>query len=320
MLPIPTALFTFALIALGATPPAWADPVVEEFLEDVDRALSREGATRTSPAESKFCEDRSRIGGYGLYITENREFLCRSTRSLGAYVLGNLKSRELGAVSARLEVRTFTSTQAAATAKRLALDRFGRGDVSILEGAISGCFANAIWDDQYLYILTYHSHIAIGRAPALHTVLKKMLSRGRLASSRGPIGVRGSSGGSSWLLDAQGYKYLKPRYQREQRTERHCCLRQPVFARVVGVAPDDVLWMRERPTARSERIHPLKPSATCVPVLFQKAGSKWWRIIPRHTHNSGCQFRYNTGEARDNSGYAHSRYLRKHKPGECAVY
>lgn len=73
------------------------------------------------------------------------------------------------------------------------------------------------------------------------------------------------------------------------------------LARVVDVASDDVLWVRDGASPRAKRIDELTSAARCVPLAFFGDDAEWWKV-------KGAEGR---------EGFANRRHLALQDASEC---
>jgi hypothetical protein len=261
-------------------PLAFADPPA--LLADIDAVLTSAGATRAETTGT-YCDDA--LGP--PHIQQSRQFLCKRSQPVGTWNLERLRADGGERVSARLGVRRFTSPGEGIEARQLAVELYG-DRIRGLDGGLAWCYADAVWAGDLLWTLEYGCHISLGHVPSLQAVSDLVLAQGE--PYLGAIGVQGLHSGWGTLMDAQHRSVeVRPPW-------RH-------FARVVGVAVGDVLWVRARPPEGGElapKVASLAADARCVPIVGEPNDPAWWLV------RSG-----------DLEGVVASRYLARMSADDC---
>ncbi|GMU58692.1 MAG: hypothetical protein AMXMBFR34_04550 [Myxococcaceae bacterium] len=274
-----TIVLLFAVLTLlGRSVQAEPSNKVQATLEAIDGVLKSEKARRVeAPITGKIPMGRA-LCAADEPGAENRNFLCDRSTLLGHWVLTDLRADGGQRVSAELEARRFASPEDAQAAKVTALERYGGNTVSIYEGAFSWCYLDVIWTEDVIFSLWYGCRISLPHVKSLGRVRSELLKIGEPFGDARIIGVAGTHSGWGGLLESSGR--AAPPLPDAQRF-RH-------FVRVTGVAPDDVLWLRERPQNTSAgakagaKIDKLPPTATCVPLVFvppASAVTAQWAIV-----------------------------------------
>lgn len=274
---------------------------VEAVLSRIDAILAPTKAKRVDAKASpttamglSLCEDLETEPG-----AANRDFLCNRTTPVGRWTLENLRADGGARVSASLEIRSFASKEQAQESKTIALARYGRGDVSIFEGAISWCFLDVFWTDELVFSLWYGCSISLPHVKALGAVRTELLRASEPFAQTGVVGVAGSHSGWSSLIDEQGGKHAPlPDGVRF----RH-------FVKVTNVAADDVLWLRERPQSRAlgAKLDKIPATASCLPLVFvppsRPAGqAEGWAMV----------------KFKGREGWVNRRYIAEQAAEECS--
>lgn len=277
----------FGVLTLLATGVAGQTEDTSPLLAEIDRVLSPTGARRERLRESPLCDVRGRRSEPGA---ENRGFLCQSSSRIGSWRLERLLAHGGERVSADLEIRQFSSPQAAHEAKRTALERYGGEDPAFVsEGAISWCFLTVYWTETLVLALRYGCHISLPHVKALGRVQELLRARATPFGETRAAGVIGTHSGWSYLVDTEHRRLHVPDRLRFHR-----------FVRVVDVRANDVLWMRDKPESGSPKLDKLAPTARCVPVVFTPPSGSWMRL-----------------KGPKGEGWAHRRYLRDEAPDDC---
>lgn len=256
----------------------------DDVLTRVDDALKRHGGRRVALEASPLCDASDMPGA------EHRGFLCEPSERVSAWTLDGLRADGGQKVQARLEVRRFRSEDAAAQAWREALGRFGgREPTFIGDGAISWCFLDVIDRGDSLVALEYGCHISLRHVKALAAMRAALLDDATPISGTSAVAIAGQHSGWSILVGRDGKQVAVEPSARPRR-----------FARVRGVATDDVLWLREFAKAGSQKVGKLAPDARCIPVVATGGDGGWWRLA-----RSGLR------------GWAWGRYLEAEPDGAC---
>jgi hypothetical protein len=281
----PALLGILTLLLTGA--PGEVDDTAS-LLEEVDRILAPTRARREPQRASPLCDSAGRRGEPGA---ENRDFLCSGTSSIGTWKLERLRADGGSRVSAELELRRFTSPQAAEEAKRTALERHGgESPTFINEGAISWCYLDVYWTETLLLALRYGCHISLRHVKALAKVKELLRAQAKPFGEARVAGVIGTHSGWSFLVDPEDRRIQVPDGPRFHR-----------FMRVDGVRDNDVLWIREQAGSEYPKVDKLAPTARCIPVVFTPPyKSSWIRL-----------------KGPKGEGWAHRRFLRDEAPEDC---
>lgn len=250
----------------------------------VDAVLAERGGSRRD-ADGDYCSDP-----FGPpQIALSRRFLCRRTVSVGSWTLSSLEADGDAKVSARLGHRRFTGEAAAAEARALAAELYGTAVRGYGYGGLAWCFGDAVWSGTELWTLEYGCGVSIRHVPALEQVSRLVYDAGE--PWEGAVGVAGNHSGWGLLVDRQRDRVVL------DAPWRH-------FAKVVGVAADDVLWVRAG--AGGDELPPvvgkLAPDATCVPVVGEPLHEGWWLV-----------------RAGSVEGFASSRFLEAVPAAACAA-
>ncbi len=278
------SLFGLLTLLVTATPGAAEDDTAP-LLAEIDGILAPTGARREPLRESPICDARSHEPG-----TSNRDFFCKSTSTLGSWRLARLRADGGVRVSAELELRRFSSPQAAEETKRTALERYGgKEPASVFEGAISWCYLTVYWTDAWVMALRYGCHISLSHVKALNRVQGMLRERATPFGESRVAGVIGLHSGWSYLVDTESRTLHVPDAERFHH-----------FLRVVDVRDNDVLWIREKGSSDTPKVDKLAPNARCVPRVFAQPDDKWVRL-----------------KGPKAEGWAHRRYLRDEAPGDC---
>lgn len=258
--------------------------LADDVAAQVDAALSRFGGRRVALTASPLCDESPEPGA------RNRGFLCRATEPVEAWTLEALRADGGQLVQAKLEVRRFRSEADAAQAWRETLGRFGGADsVNVNDGAISWCYLDVINRGETIATLHYGCHISLRHVKALAALRASLLASATPIAGTGAVAIAGQHSGWSNLIGKDAARVV---LEAEARPRR--------FARVHDVAANDVLWLREWPESKSERVGRLPPDARCVPVVASGGADDWWRL-----------------ERNGRRGWAWGRYLEAEPDGAC---
>jgi hypothetical protein len=256
------------------------------LLEEVDRILAPAGARREPLRGSPLCDGAGRTEPG----TKNRDFLCVASSPVGSWRLERLRATGGTRVSAELELRRFSSPQAAEETKRTALARYGGERATFIgNGAISWCYLDVYWTETLLLALRYGCHISLRHVKALAKVKDLLRAQAKPFGETRVAGVIGLHSGWSYLVDPEDRILHVPDPLRFHR-----------FVRVDGVRDNDVLWVREQPGSEYPKVDKLAPDARCIPVVFTPSKSSWMRL-----------------KGPKAEGWAHRRHLREEAPGDC---
>jgi hypothetical protein len=249
-----------SLLLLIALVPVVA--LADEVAERADAALGRFGGKRVALSGSPLCDASAEPGA------TNRDFICRATEPMAAWTLDGLRADGGQVVQAKLEVRRFRSAGDAAQAWREALGRFGGAEgVNVPDGAISWCYLDVVSRGETIATLHYGCHISLKHVKALAALRQALLADAMPIAGTAAVAIAGQHSGWSTLIGKDAARVVLEASARPRR-----------FARVHGVAGNDVLWLRESPESKARQVAKLPPDARCVPVVVTGAASAWWRL------------------------------------------
>ncbi|MGA9525979.1 MAG: SH3 domain-containing protein [Myxococcaceae bacterium] len=281
-------LRSWMVVVMLSSGAAAAQPrtTVDSLLQEIDAELKARGGRRVAVPDSVLCSKSFNQDP----PLENRQFLCSGTQPVGSWDLTSLRADGGAKVSARFDVRRFTSKEAAERVRKTAITLF-RGEHAIGhdQWSISWCYHDVLWTNELLISLQYGCDISLPHVKALQAISGTILSHGVPFGDLGAVGIRGRHSGWSFLIDAEGQHIRSP--ERKLEVE---------FARVVGVEPNDSLRVRDGPDSSTHEMTGISPGATCIPVIWASPDLGWWRV-----------------KAGEFEGWANARFLRRQNPGEC---
>lgn len=250
------------------------------LLAEIDAILAKIGGKRL-PNKANFCQVRGPF-------EENRNSLCDRVSLVDSWILWGPHPGSPEGVQIELSQHSFMPGE-----RQRAIDRVfaqvnaGTGHAV---GGISWCHAQVTWQEQNIWGVD--RRCGVSRLVLWVQDILALLQR-EATLEEGAAGIVGAPGGWAVLVGPTGLE-IDPPVEATQR----------VRMRVVGVAEDDVLWLREDKPDHlgllSPKLGKLAPDARCIPIRMHPPGQ--WVLLTQPN-----------GEP----GWTNARYLEEEPSGAC---